>query len=146
MEELSDKRKNVIGNILNRAAQIDFFEKKIINRLSDLIYLMCSHAYYSPVNTETWFVSKDGVKIRKHCRNFASRSTNDIYRICKNYYPEITFKQIWDTLYFLKQNGYVTGHYCSTVKKDVYSNTVAKKEQLHKILIKNNLEIEFVKS
>lgn len=54
------------------------------------------------------------------CDLHRRRSLGDIYRICKNYYPDCKPEQVLKYLIDLNNEGYIGGSYCNTINRFVF--------------------------
>ncbi len=61
---------------------------------------------------------KTGGKVQ--CEAGRRRSLQDLYIICKQYYPEVTLKEVMLTLMDLVEAGVITPGFCSQIKHEVF--------------------------
>lgn len=97
-----------------RYPYLEFIKKRQVNCLSDIMIACFDRSYMSSQSATKW-VGKD----KKQCKNNASRSRGDIYRIAKPYFKELTFPQFNDIFQRLLNNRVISESYCSTVQKMV---------------------------
>jgi len=97
-------------------------EKKILNRYK---YDICFDGkvniklpedilYYLFVNRRQTY-TKYPKHLKIQCHSGANRTIKDIFRLCKHYFPEITYEQVVNMLRYYMAKNLLSGYTCYTI-------------------------------
>ena len=100
--------------------------------LSEIMFLLFRREYIDNINLSwrnRWNKEITYNTNGRKSGNFNSRSVEDAFRICRNYIPTITYKQVDEIINQLKTKRVIIGNFCTTCRRVVYGTVSMKPKE-----------------